>query len=75
MKNFKPQSNHVIKSFYLWRNVFGIVIKQRFFLKWFEICYVYLLYMCKLLKKIQNHISFVSFEQIMRKKMHSKFDI
>jgi hypothetical protein len=75
MKIFKPQSNHVIKSFYLWKNVFGVVIKQIFFFKWFRICYVYLLYMCKLLKIIQSQVSFVSFEQIMRKKMHSKFDI
>jgi hypothetical protein len=58
MKIFKPHSNHVIESFYLWRNIFGVIIKQRcwklFFFKWFEIWYVCLLHMCKLLKKISK---------------------
>jgi hypothetical protein len=63
MKNFKPHSNYVIKSFYLWINVFGVVIKQKHselvLFKWFKIWYVCLLYMCKFFEnnsKIKFHL-------------------
>ncbi len=71
-KSFIYISYHDI--IFLWKNVFWIVIKEwnsnMCSFKWLEIWYVYSLYMCELLEKLQDWI-FICFIWIKFEKKHT----
>ncbi len=79
MKNFKVHDKNIYLQIVLWndfvceKNVFGVVIKlehSNVSCKLFEIWYIYLLYMCTLLKNFKNDFLFVSFEENILKNIY-----